>query len=76
MQIEKWVTVNNKGVAKMWAKKPSILPEEVLILVRIDIPDEMFETPPAVADISVPVIESRRVRAVVETDPDKMDLYH
>jgi hypothetical protein len=52
MRAEAWLTVSRRGTVRARTRgRPSVGPNEVLVKVRINIPDEAFRTAQFIADV-------------------------
>jgi hypothetical protein len=54
MIFQKWLTINSKGSARITQGRPSTGYDEISILLRFDIPKELFERPKLVANVRIP----------------------
>ena len=54
MNIKKWLTINQKGSARITKGKPSLDWDEVAIQLDIELPDALFNKPRLEAKLTVP----------------------
>lgn len=54
MEIFKWLTINERGAARITRGKPSIRWDEVSIALNINLPDALFDKPRLEAKINIP----------------------
>lgn len=54
MKIQKWLTINSRGAARLTQGKPGIDWNEVSVLLDINLPDELFNRPRLEAKIEIP----------------------
>jgi hypothetical protein len=54
MKINKWLTISNKGQARITASKPRLSQNEIAMNLNIEIPDALFQRPRLIASITVP----------------------
>ena len=54
MKIEKWLTMNRSGTAKINTKRPYMGVSEIAILLSLEIPDALFTKPKLIAEMKIP----------------------
>lgn len=54
MRIKKWLTINNRGSARLTQHKPRIAANEVSVLLELHLPDALFKQPILEAKITIP----------------------
>ena len=54
MKIKKWLTITERGVARLTQGRPRIEGNEVSILLEIYLPNELFRKPRLEAKIDIP----------------------
>jgi len=54
MKVNKWLTINSRGAARITQGKQTISWDEVSILLDINLPDELFRKPRLEAKIDIP----------------------
>ena len=54
MKVNKWLTINNKGSARLTTTKPGIQWNEISIYLEINLPDALFDKPRLEAKIDIP----------------------
>jgi len=53
MKITNWLTINNKGSARLTKTKPRLEWNEVSMLLNVEIPDSVFQRPILTANIKI-----------------------
>ena len=53
MKIQNWMTINNRGSARLTKQKPRVDWNEVTMLLSIEIPDSVFKRPQLQANIKI-----------------------
>jgi len=53
MKIQNWITINNRGSARLTKSKPNISWNEVCMRLNIEIPNTVFERPLLTANIKI-----------------------
>lgn len=53
MKLKKYLSVRSNGSVRVTANKPSLYSDEIAIQLNLDIPNQLFEKPTLVADISI-----------------------
>ena len=54
MNVNAWLTINNRGSVKVTKTQPGIDWNEVSIKINVDLPDELFRRPRLKASITIP----------------------
>jgi len=54
MNIKHWLTINERGSARMTKNKPAVDVDEISILLDINVPDALFDKPRLEASINIP----------------------
>jgi hypothetical protein len=54
MNINKWLTINSRGITRLTQGKPSTNYDEISILLDINLPNELFRKPRLEARIEIP----------------------
>jgi hypothetical protein len=55
MKIKKWLTISANKSARLTHGQPSVDPNEVSILLEVNVPDELFRKPRLEATINIPI---------------------
>ena len=53
MRIKNWLTINNKGTARLTKNKPGLEWNEVTLQLNVEIPDSLFVRPQLSANIKI-----------------------
>lgn len=53
MKLKKYLSVRSNGSVRVTANKPSLYSDEIAIQLNLDVPNQLFEKPTLVADISI-----------------------
>lgn len=78
MKIQKWLTINNKGSARITKSKPGVQWNEISMLLNIELPDSVFKRPVITANIKIDgelnhefnYEEQKKIEDVLETLPN------
>ena len=54
MNVEKWLTINSRGSTRITQGKPGLSWNEVSILLKVTLPDALFNKPRLEAKIDIP----------------------
>lgn len=54
MRVRHWLTINERGSARLTKSKPSLRWDEISILLELNIPDALFDRPRLEAKIDIP----------------------
>lgn len=67
MILQKWLTTNSRGTAKLTHTRPRMGADDVAIFLEIEIPDALFDKPHLMASIKVPqsAVPSKEITAEV-----------
>ena len=54
MILRKYLVINSKGSAKVTKNSPKLLSDEIVMELKINIPDAIFKKPSLTAEIKIP----------------------
>jgi len=54
MKINKWLTINSNGSARLTSGKPDLVWNEISIYLDLNVPDALFKKPRLEATINIP----------------------